>query len=216
MTFFYILVEGDADVPVVREIMTRRFHLKENLNFRIHPHNGIGRLPSNPMKPPPTHLRGLLDLLPTTLLGMGRYCGEHECVLVLVDTDKTPCRELLSQLNAMLASLPHKPPRVLLRLAIEETESWFIADTEALRKAYPGVNLQILRGIKPDSVIGAWEKLAEAIGEPLPKKRGHLKYAWAEKIAPHINLDRPFSPSLGKFISGVERELQNRQFEEMG
>ena len=207
MTFFYILVEGDADVPMVREIMTRRFQLQENVDFRIHPHDGIGSLPANPIKPPPQHLRGLLDLLPTTLLGMGRYCGEHECVLVLVDADKTPCRELLAQLNFMLARLPQKPPRVLFRLAIEETESWFIADTEAVRKAYPGVNLQVLRAIKPDAVIGAWEKLAEAIGDPLPKKRGPLKYAWAEKIAPHINLENPISPSLGKFISGVEREL---------
>jgi len=68
--------------------------------------------------------------------------------------------------------------------------------------------LQVLRGIKPDAVIGAWEKLAEAIGGPLPKKRGPLKYAWAEKIAPHLNLEAPKSPSLGKFISGVER-VQN-------
>jgi len=208
MTIFKILVEGEADVPVVREIMMRRFQLKENKDFYIHPHKGIGKLPSNPMKLPPTHLRGLLDLLPTTLLGMDRYCGERMCVLVLVDTDKTPCRELLSQLNAMLASLPHKLPRVLFRLAIEETESWFIADTEAIRKAFPEANLQVLRGIKPDAIINAWEKLAEAIGGgPLPKKRGPLKYAWAEKIAPHINLEAPKSPSLGKFISGVEREL---------
>jgi hypothetical protein len=116
------------------------------------------------------HLRGLLDLLPTTLCGMGRYCGEHECVLVLVDADKTPCRELLSELNAMLASLPHKPPRVLLRLAIEETESWFIADTQAVRKAYPEANLQVLRVIKPDAIIGAWEKLAEAIRRAYTEK----------------------------------------------
>jgi hypothetical protein len=52
MTFFYILVEGDADVPMVREIMTRRFQLQENVDFRIHPHDGIGSLPANPMKPP--------------------------------------------------------------------------------------------------------------------------------------------------------------------
>jgi hypothetical protein len=210
MTFFHILVEGDADVPIVREIMTRRFRLREDEDFQIHPHQGIGRLPSNPMKMPENHLRGLLDLLPAKLIGMGKYCGEQECVLVLVDSDKTPCRELLSQLNAMLASLPHKPPRVLFRLAIEETESWFIADIEAIRKVFPEANLQVLRGKKPDAVIGAWEKLAEAIGDPIPKKHGPLKYAWAEKIAPHINLENPLSPSLGKFISGVERELQNR------
>ena len=43
MTHFEILVEGAADVPMVREIMVRRFGLVEKRDFRIHPHKGRGR-----------------------------------------------------------------------------------------------------------------------------------------------------------------------------
>ena|GEM_PF-2438897 len=36
-----ILVEGGADVPIVREILQRHFNLVENRHFRIHPHQTI-------------------------------------------------------------------------------------------------------------------------------------------------------------------------------
>lgn len=206
MTYFKILVEGGADVPMVREIMTRRFGLIEGQDFQVHAHKGCGKLPSNPLaKPDPKH-RGLLDQLPATLQGLS-FCGEDICVVVLVDVDDKACKDFLVELNNMLEALPKKPKRVLFRLAIEETESWFIADSEAVRLAYPKMKLQRLRDIKPDAIVGAWERLAEAIGETVAQVTGPDKYTWAEKIAPHINLENPISPSLGKFISGVEREL---------
>lgn len=34
MIFFEILLEGTSDVPVVKEILTRRFLLKEGENFK--------------------------------------------------------------------------------------------------------------------------------------------------------------------------------------
>ncbi|MDD5035829.1 MAG: DUF4276 family protein [Methylococcaceae bacterium] len=207
MTYFEVLVEGASDVPMVREIMTRRFDLVEAQDFRIHPHKGRGRLPSNPLARPGLKQQGLLDQLPAKLQGFS-HCGDEICVLVVVDVDDMPCGELLAELNGLLAALPKKPRRVLFRLAIEETESWFIADGEAVKSAYPKAKLRMLRGIEPDAIVGAWEKLAEAIGETLSQVTGRDKYLWAERIAPHVNLATPMSPSLGKFISGVERELK--------
>ncbi len=206
MTHFEILVEGAADVPMVREIMARRFGLVEKQDFRIHPHKGRGSLPANPLANPNSKHRGLLDQLPAKLRGYS-HLGEDLCVLVLVDVDDTPCQDLLKALNAMLVVLPRKPKRVLFRLAIEETESWFIADTDAVRAAYPKAQWQHLRGIEPDAIVGAWERLAESIGVSVQSVTGRDKYEWAENIAPHINLDKPISPSLNKFIAGVEREL---------
>ena len=43
MTHFVVLVEGASDVPAVREVMTRRFGLAEDVHFRIHPHQGKGK-----------------------------------------------------------------------------------------------------------------------------------------------------------------------------
>lgn len=206
MSYFEILVEGGADVPIVREIMTRRFGLMEGQGFQVHPHQGCGKLPDNPLARPDPKRRRLLDQLPAKLRGYA-HCGKEICVLVLVDVDDRNCADFLAALNAMLNALPNKPPRVLFRLAIEETESWFIADSEAVRKAYPKAKLDGLRKIKPDAIVGAWERLAEAIGEPIPQVTGPVKYSWAERISPHINLNAPVSTSLGKFISGVEREI---------
>jgi hypothetical protein len=101
----------------------------------------------------------------------------------------------------MYEALPDPRPRVLFRLAIEETESWFIADTRAIKQAYPRAKTQKLKPITPDAIVGAWEKLFEALGAKYVDKTG-----WAMAIAPHLNLDDPPSPSLRELIQGIERE----------
>jgi hypothetical protein len=208
MTYFEVLVEGGSDVPVVREVLMRKFGLQEGVDFRIHPHKGRGRLPDNPLAQPDRHQQTLLHQLPAKLRGFS-YLGDDVCVLVLVDADDTPCTELLAQLNAMLVSLPHKPARVMFRLAIEETESWFIADENALRQAYPKAKLKLqkLREIPPDAVVGAWERLAEAIGMRVSDITGRDKFIWATAIAPYMDLENPNSPSFRKLLEGVAREV---------
>lgn len=206
-----VLVEGMSDEPAVREVLVRKFKQVEGVGFRIHPHRGRGTLPSNPLRSPDPKRRGLLDQLPAKLLGYGKQYlpdGDALIVLVVIDVDKSPCVELLAQLNQMLNSLPIKP-RVLFRLAIEETESWFIADQNALRKAYPsGIRLATLKGIAPHSVIGSWEALARALGQD-PKLVGPgVKTEWAKRIAPHLDLDNPRSPSFRKLIEGVGRLVE--------
>lgn len=207
MKYFEVLVEGASDVPALREVLVRRFGLVEGVNFRIHPHKGRGSLPANPLaKPDPRH-QGLLDQLPAKLQGFGRYLADDACVLVVVDVDDAPCVRLLAELNAMLARLPSRPLNVLFRLAIEETESWFIADAAAVKAAYPKAKLQRLRAVVPDAVCGAWEVLATALGYKANDVTGADKYAWADAIAPHLNLTDPESPSLVKLLAGIEREL---------
>lgn len=201
--FFEVLVEGAADVPALKTILERRFAMVENRDFRIHPHRGKGRLPHNPLSRPDLGRQGLLDQLPAKLRGYGKSLQPGYCVLVVVDADDDDCRELKQSLVAILETLPARPPCVLFRIAVEETESWFIADVEAIKAAYPGANTREISRIDPDSVIGAWEALAQAIGERnVPDKRG-----WAERIAPHLRLDPPLSPSLGALVDGVQRIL---------
>ncbi|MDO8413205.1 MAG: DUF4276 family protein [Gallionellaceae bacterium] len=204
--FIEVLTEGVSDVPVVREVLVRHFGLSEHVDFRIHPHRGRGNMPANPLAQPDPKHRGLLDQLPAKLRGFGKYMDEQCLVLVLVDVDNDDCVQLLAELHALLLSLPTKPPRVLFRLAIEETESWFLADTNAIARAFPKAKLGLIKNITPDARVGAWEKLAECLGHK-PSNGAPKKANWAEQIAPHLNFDTPFSPSLGKLILGLKREL---------
>ena len=188
--FFEVLVEGGADRPAVKEILQRRFGLEEGRQFRIHPHKGKGRLPDNPQaRPDPKH-RGLLDQLPAKLRGMSWMDGNY-CVVVLVDADDEDCIGLKQRLLSLYRSLDRKPPRVLIRIAVEETESWFIADRDAVKNAYPRANLTRLRPFAPDAVVGAWERLAEALHRDPRQCRGPDKHEWASQISPWLNLDSP-------------------------
>jgi len=203
--FIEVLTEGTSDVPAVLEVLTRKFRLVTNVDFRIHPHRGRGKLPANPLARPDKKQFGLLDQLPAKLRGFGRYMDEHSLVLVLIDVDDDDCRALLQRLEMLLNQHPHKPPKILFRLAIEETESWFIADPDAVKRAFSSATISIIRDIPPDAIIGAWEKLAECIGEKDGSPPSKLR--WAQEIVPYLDLDNPRSPSLRRFISGLQREL---------
>jgi Domain of unknown function (DUF4276) len=204
MSWIEVLVEGSSDVPVIRRVLSHRFGLTENQHFRIHPHEGRGNLPHKIHKNPELQNRSLLYQLPSKLKGFSSWFTAECWVLVVVDADRTPWRELLTDLEEMLNKLPVKP-RVLFRIAIEETESWFIADTAAVKRAYRKANISLLKKIPLDAVCGAWERLQEAI-----QAEGKEKTAWAEAIAPHLNLDNPPSPSLKRLIDGIERELNSQ------
>jgi Domain of unknown function (DUF4276) len=209
MIWIEVLVEGASDLPCVKEVLERKFKLVEGQHFRMHPHRGKGLLPDNPLKKPDPKHQGLLDQLPAKLRGYGKSLESHSIVLVVIDADTPDCKQLLAQLNAMLLAVPIKP-RVMFRLAIEETESWFIADIDALRRAYPrGVKTSVLKNIQPDAVVGAWEKLAESLGVDRKMVAGPTKFQWGQKIAPYLDLEQPKSPSLKKLIDGVASLIQN-------
>lgn len=212
MILLEVLVEGKSDAPAIKEALQRKFGLVEDVHFRVHAHKGKGKLPVKLLsKPDPKH-RGLLDQLPAKLIGYGKSLLDG-LVLVVVDADDTPPVQLAADLKSMLAQLPIKP-RVLFCLAVEETESWFIADIAALQLAYPkGLKKQILRNIEPDAVVGAWEKLAAALSIDPKKVSGADKHEWAVRIAPHLYLDPPKSPSFNKLIIDLSIELS--KFPEM-
>lgn len=202
-----VLTEGASDIPVIRELLSRHFQLSEHFDFHIYPHRGRGNIPSDVHAHPDPKYRGLLDQLPAKLRGFGRYMDDQFLVLVLIDADNDNPEDLLANLNSMLEQLPIRPPRVLFRLAIEETESWFLADKDAIYKAFPKANIALIKDIEADSIIGAWERLAECLGRKSEEITGSNKTFFAEKIAPYLNFETPFSPSLGKLIAGLEHEL---------
>ena len=198
--FFHILVEGVSDVPIVREIMCRRIGVAEGAHFRIHPHKGKGTLPKTSRADPDSTLLGQL---PATLRAYAQK-GQDHCIVVLVDADRDNCEALKKKMVSMWKKLNPKPPKILFRIAIEEIESWFIADPRAVSAAYPSANTSIISSVPPDSVIGAWEELAKALGLSPNKCSGADKEDWAKAISPKLDLISPKSPSLATFIRGIE------------
>lgn len=203
-----VLVEGASDEPVVREVLKRHFKLSEHRHFKVHPHRGRGQFP-DPLQPQQLVHPGLLNQLARKLAAYGNSLTSEDWVLVLLDLDDDNCVDLLAQLKQLLRTLPNKPPNVLFRLAIEETESWFIADFEALKAAFPDRPLSKLKQKKivPDAIVGAAERLAEHLGIKPDQLTGTQKRKWALQIAPHLDFDTPCSPSFSKFLSDIENQI---------
>lgn len=138
-------------------------------------------------------------------------------IVVLVDLDDRPnCLAFQNQMTALLQHIPMQPP-TLFRIAIEELESWFLADPAAIRAAYPGADLSPLANYLQDSQCRTWELLHRIVhpdGKNTPEKADkvprrqhtcHLKRQWAAKISPHLDVDNTPSKSFQAFRDGLRR-----------
>ena len=179
--------------------------------WRLHPYKGTGRIPKGMNSKHDPAKRALLNQLPGQLAGYGKTPG-IDAVVVVVDADNRDCTVFLNELKAVLATCS-PATNALFRLAIEEIESWYLGDREALLQAYPKAKTPVLKGYRQDSVCGTWELLADAIypggaklikrkGWPLP---GQIKYEWAENIGPKMHIDNNVSLSFKKFRDGISR-----------
>lgn len=204
--FLDIFVEGGSDIPIIKEILTRRFHLEEYLDFSVHPHKGKGVLPDPLFRTPDPKNRTLLHQLPAKIKGYA-HSGRDVCLIVVVDADRDNCLDLKKNLLNILSSMEHRPGCVLFRIAVEEIESWLIADPMAVKRAYTSCKVSKLENIPPDAIVGAWETLADSIGKDPNFCSGADKMDWAVNISPYLNLDEPRSPSLKIFIDGIDRVL---------
>ena len=97
---------------------------------------------------------------------------------------------------------------------MEEGESWLLGDIPAIKAAYPKARDNVLNGYKNDAICGTWELLADAVFTKRSgalKKRGwqavgREKSAWAENIAPHMDVNANASPSF-RYFRGKGRGL---------
>ncbi|MCP4590898.1 MAG: DUF4276 family protein [bacterium] len=177
----HVLVEGDADAALLRGWL-RRFLPQHS--FNLIRHRGKGRLPGDPSLPPIPRREGLLDQLPAKLRAYGRELNsETDRVLVLVDLDDDDCHDLKKRLLAVLATCDPQPV-VLFRIAIEETEAFYLGDQSAIRRAFPNANLKRMKSYEQDSVCETWEFFQAVIGA-----RTEDKVDWAERMAAHLGTE---------------------------
>lgn len=175
----HVLVEGSSEKALL-ELWLPRF-LPHGHTFRIIPHRGKGRIPGDPAAEPDPKRQGLLDQLPAKLRAYGRKLSpETDRMLVLVDVDRDDCRDLKNRLLSLL-NYCNPPPTVIFRIAIEETEAFYLGDKVAIRKAFPRAKLQRLDSYVQDSICGTWELFRDVIGET-----GEDKVAWAKAMGPDL------------------------------
>ncbi|MGC0268596.1 hypothetical protein ACPROK_03305 [Glutamicibacter soli] len=179
--------------------------------FTIHSYKGIGKLPKKLGSNGKASHRILLDQLPRILQGFGRT---HEgwgksfpaAVVLVCDLDNRVLSDFVDELKSLLKQCSPAPLTVFC-IAIEEGEAWLLGDIDAIMKAYPSADKNVLLSYQNDSICGTWETLADAVhvgGAANLKKQGFpasgkAKHEWAKTIAPHLDVEENRSPSFQYF-----------------
>lgn len=192
---FEFLVEGKADDEAFRHLVpTIIGPYGEPHTWRLLPCQGKGRLPENPEARPEAGNRTLLHSLPARLRAYAKMGNPDCCVVVVVDADDDDCRCLKKSLSALR---DHCAPglKVLIRIAVEETEAWYLGDAAAIRRAYPRARLSLLSAYIQDGIGRTWE-LAAAV-------TGGSKLDMASRIPPHMDVAVNLSPSFQALRDGL-------------
>ena len=210
---FEILVE-DLSGKKALDILIQKI-VGTHHTFNIHPYRGIGHIPKNLNNPTNANTHLLLNQLPMQLRAYGKsYTNDPtKIVIVVCDLDNNCLKTFRQELFRVLNSCNPKP-ETRFCIAIEEGETWLLGDIPAIKEAYPKAKDNILNGYQNDSICGTWELLADAIftggSNALGKKPwyviGKEKSAWAQKIIPHMNVDKNASPSFCYFRDKI-REM---------
>jgi hypothetical protein len=172
----HVLVEGTSD-RVLLEKLVLRLSLSERV--RVHPHQGKGDLPEDLTAQPKSSRRGLLDQLPAKLRAFARSRdSERDAVIVVIDADDDDQRALRKRIEEA-AKQVSPDLRVFVRLAVEETEAFYLGDLRGLKRAYPQADMHKARRYEPDSICGTSELFGEVVGDP-----GLNKVSWAGAMGP--------------------------------
>ena len=214
--YFEFFVEDQSGGMVLNTLVP--WIIGTDHTFRIITYKGIGHPPKGLKPSSDPRKRILLDQLPRLLRGHGNTYHKGSTyfptvAIVICDLDDRYLKSFRKRLLGVLNACNPKP-ETRFCIAIEEGEAWFLGDIPAIKSAYPRAKERILKKYKSDSICGTWEKLADAVfpgGATALKKKGwqavgREKSAWAEKITPHMNVDKNTSPSFCHFRLKI-REL---------
>jgi Domain of unknown function (DUF4276) len=157
----------------------------------------------------------LLKKLPDRLKGYKAWIPHDYLIVVLIDRDDQDCIGLKQQLEDIATNAGfitktknNRCFQVLNRIMIEELESWFFGDVDAIVKAYPGVKSSLAQQEKyrdPDAIQGGtWEALERILQRARHHQGGLDKPKAAREIAQCMNPQNNRSKSFQVFYEGLK------------
>ena len=211
---FEILVEDQSGKRMLNILIPKI--IGNQHTFKVIDYRGIGRIPRNLTSSTNARNRLLLDQLPRLLRGYGdtfaSYPANYPAAVILVcDLDNRCLKAFREELFTVLNACNPKP-ETRFCIAVEEGEAWLLGDIPAIKDAYPNAKDDVLNRYENDSICGTWELLADAVFRGGANRLrnegwrsvGREKSAWAERIAPHMNVDINKSPSFRYFQTKIQ------------
>jgi hypothetical protein len=157
----------------------------------------------------------LLDRLPARLSARTRWLPDEWRIVVVVDRDDDDCKILKAKLDQVAASA-HLRTRssagrgnvqIVNRIVVEELESWYFGDWEAVAQAYPRVSGTIPQQAKyrdPDAIRGGtWEAFERILQRAGYFKQGLRKIEVARTVAARMEPGRNISRSFQHFLQAL-------------
>lgn len=197
-----ILVEEPSMEAFLRVLLPRL--IPNDRTFEIYPFQGK------------TDLLGKLE---ARLRGYAKWLPEDWRIVVVTDRDRDDCLELKCRLETMAARAGlHSRSRagsvlwqLVNRIAIEELESWYFGDWEAVRIAYPRVSANVPKQQAfrdPDQIIGGtWEAFERVLQRHGYFKGGLAKIEAARAIGAHVRAERSGSRSFQVFVAAISEAM---------
>jgi hypothetical protein len=158
----------------------------------------------------------MLRKLLARLRGFHSWLPNNWLLLVLIDRDGDDCRDLKEKLEAIAlqAGLISKSSarsgsrfQIVNRIVIEELESWFFGDWEAVRTGYPRVSATIPnkeRFRDPDGISGGtWEAMEQVLQRAGYYQSGLGKIELARTVAQYMDPARNKSRSFQVFHEAI-------------
>lgn len=174
--------------------------LPQDRTFEIHPFQGKG---------------DLLGKLESRLRAYANWLPAEWRLVVVVDRDDDDCRTLKRQLEQITTragvttrtSVRTPQWQLVNRIAIEELESWYFGDWEAVRAAYPRApaNVPGRRQFRDSDSItgGTWEAFERVMQRHGYFKGGLRKVEAARAIGAYVDATRSRSASFAVFYRAV-------------
>jgi hypothetical protein len=159
----------------------------------------------------------LIKKLPSKLKALLETNQPDEKYIILVDRDSNDCKVIKNQLEEIAMDLgigTKTSPKldgtfkVVNRIVIEELESWFIGDQQAVETAFPGINSNFFSQPKfkdPDAIKGGtcevFERLLRRAGY---YRAGLAKIDASRKVSEYMKPQLNKSRSFQCFLEGIQ------------